>query len=1077
MSNSSSNNDSVKFPEFGSDYAFAKFEESVLAYWKREKIFDQILENGKTKGQGQNNFFFYDGPPFATGLPHYGHILAGTIKDIVPRYWTQRGKYVARRFGWDCHGLPVEFEMEKTLGLNGSLDILDYGVGKFNEACRSVVLRHAEDWRKVVERVGRWIDMDNDYKTMDATFMESVWWVFKTLWDKGLVYQGYKVVPYSWRLTAPLSNFEASQNYKEVQDPSVYVLMPLESDKETGVVIWTTTPWTLTANLAISLTTDAGKITYGKYKIDNPLVKYVIVGDFAAEKLGLTERVEEVSAQKLLGQKYKAPFNVFTTQDEPKAHQIIDGSDFVEAGEGTGFVHTAPAHGEVDFYAAEKSGIGPRDATDMYGNFSDVVTKDARIAGIKGKNFLEANKDIIKVLKDSSILIKQDTLQHTYPFCERSDTPLMNKAISSWFVKVEAIKDQMIANNQTIDWVPSHIRDGRFGNWLANARDWCISRNRFWGTPIPVWICDACGEKEVMGSRADLEKKAGKEVPDLHMHFIDEHKWGCSKCSGKMKRTAEVLDCWFESGSMPYAQEHYPFENKASFEKNFPADFIAEGLDQTRGWFYTLTVLSSALFNKPAFKNCIVNGIVLAEDGRKMSKRLKNYPDPLELMGKHGADAMRLYLAQSPAMHAESLRFSEKNLVELMRAVMLPLWNAYTFFASYANIDGWNLSHKEESKDTLDQWILARLKETELQYHQKMEAYELYEVAPILISFIDDLTNWYIRLNRQRFWTSETLAQDAAKRAAYTTLYTCLEKLALLMGPIMPFFAEYLDGALNGEHVLDWATKSKKQSVHAKEFGSFDKALTDKEKDILLEVKLAKRIILLGRSLRGEAKIGLRQPLSQVRVAGLSAEEQKVFANVKALVLKEVNVKSLDLVAKASDLVTEEARPNFRSCGKKVGKEMKELQSLLLTWTSEQIADFEAKGTFEFKGATLVKEDIEVLRKGLPGKLAASDRGLVVELETALTQELIFEGMQRELINRIQQRRKEMKLNLADRIKITFNAKASTLVEKILNEESSNLGLVSKETLTDAWKKGNPTTAEEDFGEHGSWAFDLEKIN
>ncbi|MEZ4814886.1 MAG: isoleucine--tRNA ligase [Bdellovibrionota bacterium] len=1073
-----SDKESLSFPEFGSDYTFSKFEESVLAYWKREKIFDTILEETKKKGKGENNFFFYDGPPFATGLPHYGHILAGTIKDIVPRYWTQRGKYVARRFGWDCHGLPIEFEIEKSLNLNGSLDILDYGVGNFNEACRSVVLRYAGEWKKVVERVGRWIDMDNDYKTMDATFMESVWWVFKTLWDKGLVYQGKKVVPYSWRLTAPLSNFEASQNYKEIQSPSIYVLFPLETTKwkeKVGVIIWTTTPWTLTANLAVAIQEDSAKLTYGRYKIEHPLVKSVVIGDFAAEKLGLTERIEEVSAKDLLGLKYEAPLKVFTTKDEPQAFQVIDGSSYVEAGEGTGLVHTAPAHGEVDFYASEKAGIGPRDATDMNGNFTEVVLNDSRLASINGKNFLESNKDILKVIKDANVLIKHETHQHSYAFCERSDTPLMNKAISSWFVKVEAIKDQMIANNQAIDWVPSHIRDGRFGKWLENARDWCISRNRFWGTPIPVWICQKCGEKEVMGSRAELEKKAGKEVPDLHMHFIDVHQWPCPKCKGEMKRTSEVLDCWFESGSMPYAQGHYPFENKEEFERNFPADFIAEGLDQTRGWFYTLTVLSTALFNKPAFKNCIVNGIVLAEDGRKMSKRLKNYPDPVELMSKYGADPMRLYLAQSPAMHAESLRFSEKNLVELMRAVMLPLWNAYTFFASYANIDSWNLSHKEVPEDTLDQWILARLKETEILYHKKMEAYELYEVAPILISFIDDLTNWYIRLNRQRFWTSETLEQDKGKRAAFTTLYTCLEKLALLMGPIMPFFAEYLDGALCGEYVLDWDKKSKKQSVHAKEFGSLPTDLTSAEEDILLEVKLAKRIMLLGRSLRGEAKIGLRQPLSQVRVAGLSPEERKVFPNVKGLILKEVNVKHVEVVDQASDLVTEEARPNFRSCGKKVGKDMKELQSFLLKWSSEDIAQFEATGSFDFKGIKLVKEDVEVLRKGLPGKLAASDRGLVVELETELSPELIHEGMQRELINRIQQRRKEMKLNLADRIQITYKAKEASLVETILNEESTSLGLVSKETLTDVWKKGAVSSPEEDFGESGSWAFDIVK--
>jgi isoleucyl-tRNA synthetase len=1064
-----------KFPEFGSEYTFSKFEEAVLAYWKREKIFDSILEEGKNK----KPFYFYDGPPFATGLPHYGHILAGTIKDIVPRYWTQRGHFVARRFGWDCHGLPIEYEMEKTLGLNGSLDILDYGVGKFNEACRSVVLRHAEDWRKIVERVGRWIDMDNDYKTMDATFMESVWWVFKTLWDKQLVYQGKKVVPYSWRLTAPLSNFEASQNYKEVQDPSIFVLMPLETNQwseKVGVIIWTTTPWTLTANLAVALQTDAEKITYGRYKIENPLVKSVIIGDFAAEKLGLTEKIETVSAKALLGLKYTAPFKVFTNADEPKAFQIIDGTSYVEAGEGTGLVHTAPAHGEVDFFASEKNGIGPRDATDMNGNFTEIVKKDGKLTAISGKNFLEANKDIIKALKDSSVLIKQETLQHTYPFCERSDTPLMNKAISSWFVSVESVKDKMIANNQKIAWVPSHIRDGRFGKWLENARDWCISRNRFWGTPIPVWICEKCHEKEVMGSRAELEKKVGKPVPDLHMHFIDEHTWACAKCKGNMKRTLEVLDCWFESGSMPYAQEHYPFENKQSFEKNFPADFIAEGLDQTRGWFYTLTVLSSALFDKPAFKNCIVNGIVLAEDGRKMSKRLKNYPDPAEIMSKYGADPMRLYLAQSPAMHGESLRFSEKNMVELMRAVMLPLWNAYGFFASYANIDSWTTKHNEPATETLDQWILARLKETEIIYHQRMEAYELYEVAPVLISFIDDLTNWYIRLNRNRFWSAETIDEDAGKRAAFTTLYTCLDKLALLSAPILPFFAEYLDGALRGEYVLDWNSKKKARSVHAKEFGKLPEKISEKEKEILIEVRLAKKIILLGRSLRGEAKVGLRQPLSMLRVAGLSAEEKKVFQNVTALVLKEVNLKKLELVERASDLVTEEARPNFRSAGKKVGKDMKELQQLLSKWSSAEISDFETKGNFNFKGVSLSLEDIEIYRKAPAGKLAASDKGLVVELETILTDDLIFEGLQREFINRIQQRRKEMKFNLADRIKVTFDAKDGSLVQKVLLQESKGDGLVSRETLTAEWKKGKPTSALEDFGEHGAWAFDLEKL-
>ena len=1069
-----------KFPEFGADYSFAKFEEAVLAYWQNQKVFENIVA---TRTSPSKEFYFYDGPPFATGLPHYGHILAGTIKDIVPRYWTQRGFHVARRFGWDCHGLPVEYEMEKTLGLNGSLDILDYGIGKFNEACRSVVLRHASDWRKVVERMGRWVDMDNDYKTMDPDFMESVWWVFKTLWDAGRIYEGKKVVPYSWRLTAPLSNFEASQNYKEVQDPSLFFLLPLAEKNSknfanTALGVWTTTPWTLPSNLAVAVQRDPEKLSYGLYKLLTPQAgcEKVIVGNFAAEKLGLTEKVRDIAGSDLMGLSYIPLFTVFTQKDQPQAFKVLDGSHFVAEGEGTGLVHTAPAFGEDDFFVAQKAGIGPEDPTDMNAKFTEVIGRDARLAGLVGKFVKDADKEIIQVLKKSGHVLKQETLNHPYPFCERSDTPLIYKAISSWFVKVEDLRDKMQKNNSQIQWVPGHIRDGRFGNWLANARDWCISRNRFWGTPLPVWICEKCNAKEVVGSRAELEKKSGESVPDLHMHLIDHLAWSCEKCHAKnsMHRTSEVLDCWFESGSMPYAQEHYPFENKESFEKDFPADFIAEGLDQTRGWFYTLTVLSTALFDKPAFKNCIVNGIVLAEDGRKMSKRLKNYPDPLELMSKHGADAMRLYLAQSPAMHGESLRFSEKNLIELMRAVMLPLWNAYGFFASYANIDAWNESLVSPPSETLDKWILARLRETEIAYHQKMEAFELYEVAPLLIGFIDDLTNWYIRLNRQRFWSSELLEKDVSKLSAFSTLYSCLKKLSLLIAPVVPFFAEYLDGALSKEHVLDWAKIPRKKSVHADKFAPVEMKSGDAE--LLLEVQVAKRIILLGRSLRGEAKIGLRQPLAKLRVAGLSEKEGKVFSNIEDLIRREVNVKEVAVVGQASDLVTEEARPNFRTCGKKVGKDMKTLQAHLATWTSADIQKFEVDKKFDFNGIQLEAEDIEILRKGLPGKLAASDRGLVVELATELSPELVVEGLQREVVNRVQQRRKEMKLNLVDRISVRFAVEKGSKLEEILSLEKTIDGLISRETLTISWSPAELSGEKEKFGEHGSFVFEIEKV-
>lgn len=1064
------------FPDFGSDYRFPAFEEAVLKYWRDQKIFDRVL---RTKDK-RKWFGFYDGPPFATGLPHYGHLIGGTMKDLVPRYWTMRGYHVERRFGWDCHGLPVEFEVEKAHGLSGSLAIRDFGIDKFNEACRAIVLRYTGEWRKTVERMGRWADMDNDYKTMDPEFMETVWWVFKQLWDKGLVYQGKKVVPYSWRLTAPLSNFEASQNYKSVQDPAISVLLPLDEAPDEAFVAWTTTPWTLPANLGLAVNND---FTYVKYPLLNPTaagVKFAWVlrerAEAFAKELDITKEQDEKRGSALVGKTYRPLFPYYADNKKQGAFRVIAG-DFVSASDGTGIVHMAPAFGEDDFYACQREKIELVDPTNAEAYYTAEVNHPDALQ-LAGKHVKDpaTDKEIVKWLREQGKLLKAETLQHNYPFCERSDTPLIYKAISSWFVAVEKVKDRMQEHNKGIHWVPGHIRDGRFGKWLENARDWCISRNRFWGTPIPVWICESCGHKHVVGSRADLDALAGKPMPDLHSHFVDKIAAACPSCkTGSMKRTPEVLDCWFESGSMPYAQVHYPFENKKVFDQQFPADFIAEGLDQTRGWFYTLTVLSTALFDKPAFKNCIVNGLVLAEDGKKMSKRLKNYPDPSLMMDKYGADALRLYLMQSPAVHGEELRFTERFLVENMRAVLLPLWNAYQFFASYANIDGFNpISWKSapavKDRPRIDQWILALMQETETKVHKEMEAYELANVFPLLARFLDNLTNWYIRLNRSRFWESKGDSFTADKLSAYATMFEVLDRFGLLLAPYLPYFSEYLHAALHyGVRPDGLSGHAALPSVHERLY-VMPAGLGAAEEALISEMALAQRAILLGRSLRAEAKIGLRQPLLKMSIAGLSSSEQALLKTLEDRVLSELNLKELVFLPDGAGLVVENVKPNLKRLGAKLGKKMPAVTAELRGWGSQEIASFEAAGFAMVGGERLEADDLLIERKAAAGKTAGALEGMVAELDTTLTDALKREGLMRELVNRIQQRRKESKFQLTDRIVVTYAA--GGVVAEILDAEARTPTFLSEETLAVQWVRGDAASLgeREDFeGFDGAW--------
>ncbi|NQU66068.1 MAG: isoleucine--tRNA ligase, partial [SAR324 cluster bacterium] len=595
------------FKSIKSKVNFAQMEEAVLDYWDKDRIFEKSVE----ERSDQNTFFFYDGPPFATGLPHYGHLIASTIKDVVPRYQTMLGKKVERRFGWDCHGLPVEFEVEKELGLNGSADIKAYGVGNFNEKCRSIVLRYANEWQRTIRRIGRWVDMENDYKTMEVNFMESIWWVFKTLWDKDLIYVSKKIVAFSPRLSTPLSNFEVNLGYKDTQDPSVTIKFKVKDEPNTFILAWTTTPWTLVSNLALAVHPE---LTYVKVKHKDEI--YYLAKDLLVKTLGeesLASIEGEMAGSKMEGMAYEPLFPYFADKVSEGAFKVVMG-DYVSTETGTGVVHTAPSFGEDDFATGERYNLPHVFPMDDSGYFT------SEAADFTGQYFKDADKSIIKALKERQLVLKHETIVHSYPFCWRSGAPLMYRTIPSWFVNVEKIKSTMLENNQQITWSPNHIKNGRMGKWLEGSRDWAISRNRYWGNPIPVWVCDSCGEMHCMGSKQELEELCGEKLTDLHSHFVDRLTFSCRKCDGTMKRTPEVLDCWFESGSMPYGQQHYPFDNRETFDQHFPADFISEGLDQTRGWFYTLLILGTALFEKPAFMNCIVNGLVLAEDGKKMSK-------------------------------------------------------------------------------------------------------------------------------------------------------------------------------------------------------------------------------------------------------------------------------------------------------------------------------------------------------------------------------------------------------------------------------------------------------------------------
>ena len=1004
------------FKPVSNKVAFPQMEENILKVWEANSTFEKSLK----RNEGKERYKFYDGPPFATGLPHYGHLLAGTIKDIVPRYQTMRGKYVERRFGWDTHGLPIEALAQDDLGVAGAPEIKALGIDKFNEHCRSKVLRYVSEWRKTVTRMGRWVDFDHDYKTMNPEFMETIWWVFKQLWNQGRVYKSHRIMPYSWKLSTPLSNFEAGSNYKDVQDPTVTVRTPvvafgadrisdlksqisdvggqiskLQALKDAGttiyLLIWTTTPWTLPENLMMCA---GAKIDYVAVRdvTDDKKPIYIMAKarlPHIFKKEEQYELVAEFKGTELKGTEYEPIFPYFADKKAEGAFRVLN-DDYVTTDDGVGIVHIAPAYGEDDFRVCQEAGMHAIvDPLDQACAFTDQVPE------YKGRFCKDCDKDIIKRLKAEGKLVHQATIVHSYPFCDRTDTPLIYRAIDAWYVKVEDLHERLAKNNAKVHWTPAYVGEKRFGNWLEEARDWNISRNRFWGSCIPVWINDADPDDMIcVGSIKELEELSGEKVTDLHKHFVD--KIVIQKDGKTYHRTPEVLDCWFESGSMPYAQQHYMGEG--DFKDYFPADFIAEGLDQTRGWFYTLMVLGTCLFDQSPYKNVIVNGLVLAEDGKKMSKRLKNYPDPTKMLDTYGADAIRLYMIYSPVVKAESLKFSEKGVQQLMRDLLIPWWNAYSFFVTYANVDGFNDAEVvyPESDNVLDKWIVSSMETLINDVTAAMDAYDLQKSVRPFVKFVEDLTNWYIRRSRRRFWKS---TNDGDKLNAYRTLRYVLVQLSKVAAPFTPFIAEEIYTNLKGA--------SDPESVHLCDFPTANAAA----RDLDLEKRMAdvQAAVELGRRLRADNDLKVRQPLACLKLAGGDVK------GLEELIEDELNVKKVEFIADETELCDVTFKANFKTLGKKCGPKMKAVAAAIAG---------AKKVPFECEGFTITEEDVIVTRTPKDDLVVASQGAIVVGLETALTPELIAEGNAREFVSHVQSMRKEADFEVVQRIAVTVSCDA-----------------------------------------------------
>ncbi|CAH8283048.1 unnamed protein product [Eruca vesicaria subsp. sativa] len=1046
----------------GKEFSFPGEEEKILSYWTQIDAFKTQLK----RTEHLPEFIFYDGPPFATGLPHYGHILAGTIKDIVTRYQTMTGHHVTRRFGWDCHGLPIETVIEKKLGIKRRAQVVEMGIDKYNEECRSVVSLFVEEWEKVITRAGRWIDFKNDYKSMDLAFMESVWWVFAQLFDKNLIYKGFKVMPFSTGLKTHLSNSEVKDSYKSVSDLDAMVTFPvIGAEDNAAFVAWTTTPWTLPCNLALCVN---AKIVYlkvrnkksGKVYVvaesclsvlpdDNPKPNLANAADAKKAKDPQAkggdcyEVLEKFDGASLVGKKYEPLFDYFNDFSSVAFRVVAD--DHVTDKNGTGIVHYAPAFGEDDYRVCIENNIVEKGeglvvAVDEDGLFTE------RITHFFGRYVKDAQKDIIESVKAKDRLVKSGSFTHEYPFCPRTDTPIIYRAGPSWFMRVdEQLKAQMLENNEQTHWVPNHVKDKRFHNWLEDARDWCLSRSRFWGTPLPIWISDDGEEVVVMDSVEKLEKLSGVKVFDLHRHHIDQITIPSSRGPefGVLRRVEDVFDCWFESGSMPYAYIHYPFENKELFEKNFPGDFVAEGIDQTRGWymFYHLLVLSTALFGKPAFRNLICNGLVLAEDGKKMSKLLQNYPPPMEVIDEYGADAVRLYLINSPIVRAESLRFRKQGVLGVVKDVFLPWYNAYRFLVQNAKrveTEGSGPFVPTDlatlrSSNVLDQWIHSATQSLVCFVRQEMDGYRLYTVVPYLLKFLDNLTNIYVRFNRKRL-KGRTGEDDC--HIALSTLYNVLLTSCKVMTPFTPFFTETLYQNLRK------ACEGSEESIH---YCSFPEADGTSDERIEQSVKRMMTIIDLARNIRERHKLPLKTPLMEITVVHPDAEFlDDITGKLREYVLEELNVRSLVACNDALKYASLKAEPDFSVLGKRLGKSMGLVAKEVREMSQQDILRFEETGKVTIAGHTLGLTDIKIVRvfkrpDGLKDtEIDANGDGDVLVLLDLRPDDSLYEaGVSREIVNRVQKLRKKSGLEPTDVVEVYVESldKDESALQQVLSSQ------------------------------------------
>ncbi len=1022
------------YKELNDKINYSEIELSILKMWKENSVFEKSISLRSV----EKVFSFYEGPPTANGKPGIHHIMSRTIKDLICRYKTMQGFYVTRKAGWDTHGLPVEIEVEKALGFKHKDEITTYGVSRFNEECKKSVWKYKTDWENMTERMGYWVNLNEPYITFENNYIESIWWSLKKFFDANLIYKGFKIQPYCPRCETPLSSHEVSLGYQDVKDPSVYVKFKLKNE-DTYFLIWTTTPWTLISNVALAV---------------NPQINYVLVENKGEKLILAEERIFVLDGDYSILKKYKGSDlerieyeQIFSFCKVDKKAFYVVCADFVTISDGSGIVHMAPAYGEDDYQVSKKYDLPTIHPVNKSGEFESEVKDFANIF-VK-----DADKDIILNLKERKILYKKETITHSYPHCWRCQSPLLYYARSSWYIATTKFADKMIELNKTINWFPKEVGEGRFGNWLEENKDWALSRDRFWGTPLPIWICESCEKQICVGSVEELEKFSNTKFEnlDLHKPFVDKIKFKC-ECGGILSRTPELIDVWFDSGAMQFAQFHYPFENKELFESLHPSDFISEGIDQTRGWFYSLHAISTFLFGKVAFKNLIVNELVLDKDGQKMSKSKGNTVDPFKILEKYGADATRWYLvSQSPPWRPTM--FNEDGIFEVQRKFFGTLINTYSFFEMYSNIDNFDYEKSKivaiENRSESDRWIVSCLNSLLKEYVEQMEKYDITKASRLVSEFlIDKVSNWYVRRNRRRFWSKYIAESEFDKISAYQTLYECLITVAKLIAPFSPFISEEIFQNLR-------TNKNEISSVHFEKIPSFD----SNRIDFLLEEKMdfAQRICSIIRSIRSRANLKIRQPLSKILIPISNEVNKGNFASIEEIILDEINVKKIEYVSSDSDFIRKKAKPNFKILGTKFGKLVPKIANKIKEFSKIEINQFEKNVYLDLQiddeKIQITNDDVEILYEDITGWMVESDGKFTVALDTQLNQNLIEEGFAREFVNKIQNYRKELNFDVVNRIRIYFNSsksvefavqkfsnyiKIETLAENIVNENNNS---------------------------------------